>query len=150
MHLNFTIKSGFFNEIDYWTWGDFRKHFRHGGQRKKHRKKSPWAFVKETQWSKTCSTVKSTWQAKHRGRYAYGGSPPITFRCIYVGASVSELVWHETFAPAQPWSEPPIGYTMAIYRCWGRTHIALPHSVRTTHDHLVTCAYIQQCSSRNI
>jgi len=25
------------------------------------------AFVKETQWSKTCSTVKSTWQARHRG-----------------------------------------------------------------------------------
>jgi len=25
------------------------------------------AFVKKTQWSKTCSTVKSTWQAKHRG-----------------------------------------------------------------------------------
>jgi len=25
------------------------------------------AFVKETLWSKTCSTVKSTWQAKHRG-----------------------------------------------------------------------------------
>jgi len=24
------------------------------------------AFVKETQWSKICSTVKSTWQAKHR------------------------------------------------------------------------------------
>jgi len=23
------------------------------------------AFLKETQWSKTCSTVKSTWQAKH-------------------------------------------------------------------------------------
>jgi len=29
------------------------------------------AFVKETQWSKICSTVKSTWQAKHRG----GDSP---------------------------------------------------------------------------
>jgi len=28
------------------------------------------AFVKETQWSKTCLTAKSTWQAKHRG-----GSP---------------------------------------------------------------------------
>jgi len=25
------------------------------------------AFVEETQWSETCSTVKSTWQAKHRG-----------------------------------------------------------------------------------
>jgi len=25
------------------------------------------AFEKETQWSKTCSTGKSTWQAKHRG-----------------------------------------------------------------------------------
>jgi len=24
-------------------------------------------FLKETQWSKTCSTVKATWQAKHRG-----------------------------------------------------------------------------------
>jgi len=24
------------------------------------------AFVKETQWSKICSTVESTWQAKHR------------------------------------------------------------------------------------
>jgi len=30
-------------------------------------KKSSRAFVKETQWSKTCSTVKSTLQAKHRG-----------------------------------------------------------------------------------
>jgi len=29
------------------------------------------AFAKETQWSKTCSTVKSTWQAKHRGGLAY-------------------------------------------------------------------------------
>jgi len=29
--------------------------------------KLSWAFVKETQWSKTCSTFKSTWQAKHRG-----------------------------------------------------------------------------------
>jgi len=25
------------------------------------------AFVKETQWSKTWTTVKSTWQTKHRG-----------------------------------------------------------------------------------
>jgi len=25
------------------------------------------AFIKEKQWSKACSTVKSTWQAKHRG-----------------------------------------------------------------------------------
>jgi len=32
MYLHFTIKSSFFNEIDYWTWGDFRKQFRHGGQ----------------------------------------------------------------------------------------------------------------------
>jgi len=32
MHLNFTIKSSFFNEIYYWTWGDFRKQFRHEGQ----------------------------------------------------------------------------------------------------------------------
>jgi len=32
MHLNFTIKSRFFNLIDYWTWGDFPKQFRHGGQ----------------------------------------------------------------------------------------------------------------------
>jgi len=30
-------------------------------------KKLSRAFVKETKWSKTCSTVKSTWQAKHRG-----------------------------------------------------------------------------------
>jgi len=30
-------------------------------------KKSSWAFVKEPQWSKTCSTVKSPWQAKHWG-----------------------------------------------------------------------------------
>jgi len=28
------------------------------------------AVVKETQWSKTRSTVKSTWQAQHRGGYA--------------------------------------------------------------------------------
>jgi len=32
LHLNFTIKSSFFNEIDYWTWSDFRKQFRGGGQ----------------------------------------------------------------------------------------------------------------------
>jgi len=31
-------------------------------------KKISRAFVNETQWSKTCSTVKSTWKAKHRGR----------------------------------------------------------------------------------
>jgi len=31
-YLNFMIKSSFFNEIDYSTWGDFRKQFRHGGQ----------------------------------------------------------------------------------------------------------------------
>jgi len=30
LHLNFTIKSSFFNEIDYWTWSDFWKQFRHG------------------------------------------------------------------------------------------------------------------------
>jgi len=27
MHLKFTIKSCFFDEINYWTWGDFRKQF---------------------------------------------------------------------------------------------------------------------------
>jgi len=32
MHLNFTMKSSFFNEIDYWTWGDSRKQFIRGGQ----------------------------------------------------------------------------------------------------------------------
>jgi len=32
MYLNFTIKSSFFNDIDYWMWGDFRKQFRHEGQ----------------------------------------------------------------------------------------------------------------------
>jgi len=32
MYLNFTIKSSFFNEIDYWMWGGFRIQFRHGGQ----------------------------------------------------------------------------------------------------------------------
>jgi len=32
IHLNFTIKSSFFNEIDCCTLGDFRKQFRHGGQ----------------------------------------------------------------------------------------------------------------------
>jgi len=31
-------------------------------------KKVSQAFVKETQWSKTCSTVISTWQAKHQGK----------------------------------------------------------------------------------
>jgi len=33
MHLNFTTKASIFNEINYWTRGDFRKQFRHGGQR---------------------------------------------------------------------------------------------------------------------
>jgi len=32
LHLNFTIKSSFFNEIDYWTWSDFWKQFIHEGQ----------------------------------------------------------------------------------------------------------------------
>jgi len=32
MYLNFMTKSSLFNEIDYWTWGDFRKQFRYGGQ----------------------------------------------------------------------------------------------------------------------
>jgi len=30
-------------------------------------KKSSQTFVKDTKWSKICSTVKSTWQAKHSG-----------------------------------------------------------------------------------
>jgi len=30
-------------------------------------KKSSGAFAKDTQWSKICSTVNSTWQANHRG-----------------------------------------------------------------------------------
>jgi len=32
LNLNLTIKSSFFNEIDYWTWGHFRKQLRHVGQ----------------------------------------------------------------------------------------------------------------------
>jgi len=32
MYLNVTIKSSFFNEIDYCTGGDFQKQFIHGGQ----------------------------------------------------------------------------------------------------------------------
>jgi len=36
--------------------------------------KSPLAFVKETQRSKICSTVKSKWQATHRG----GASPRVS------------------------------------------------------------------------
>jgi len=65
LHLNFTTKSSFFNEINYWTWSDFRKQFRHGGQ--SNTKQLLRALVNETQWSKIRSTVKSTWQAKHRG-----------------------------------------------------------------------------------
>jgi len=34
------------------------------------------AFVKETQWSKTCSTVKSTWQAKQRGGVSHRSKCP--------------------------------------------------------------------------
>jgi len=41
-------------------------------------KKSSRAFVKETQLSKTCSTVKFTWQAKHPG----GASPRSKCSCV--------------------------------------------------------------------
>jgi len=64
MHLNFTIKSSFFNEINYRTWGDFRKKFRHRGQN--YTEKSSRVFVEDAQWSKICSTANSTWQAKHK------------------------------------------------------------------------------------
>jgi len=54
MHLNFTIKSSFFVETNYLMSRDFRKQFRHIEVNVTHYKSSR-AFVKETQWSKTCS-----------------------------------------------------------------------------------------------
>jgi len=68
MHLNFTIKSSFFNEIYYRTWGDFRKQFRHGCQ--SNTEKIITSICKGNTIKQECLTVKSTWQAKHRG-----GSP---------------------------------------------------------------------------
>jgi len=31
-HIHFTIKSSFFDEINYWMWGDFLKQFTHRGR----------------------------------------------------------------------------------------------------------------------
>jgi len=42
------------------------------------------AFVKETQWSKTCSTVKSTRQAKHRGEASPWSKWPFIYLFIYL------------------------------------------------------------------
>jgi len=46
------------------------------------------AFVKKTQWSKTCSTVKSTWQAKHWG----GASPRSKFKCVWYVCPILNLL----------------------------------------------------------
>jgi len=75
MHLNCTIKSSFF-DINYWTWGNFRKQLRHRSRR--NAEKSSRAFVKDTQWSKITPTVKTTWQAK----YQRGVSPLSKCLCV--------------------------------------------------------------------
>jgi len=54
-HLHFTIKVSFFDEINYWMWGDFLKKVTH--RRRSNTENSSRAFVKEPQWSKICSTV---------------------------------------------------------------------------------------------
>jgi len=84
MHLNITITFSLFNEIHNWTWGDFRKQFKHGGQSNT---KTSRAFVNETQWNKTCSAFKSTWQAKHRG----GVSPQSKCSCVRYVCSILNL-----------------------------------------------------------
>jgi len=85
LHLNFTIKSIFFNEINYWTWSDLWNNS--DMEVKVTQKQLSRAFVKVTQWSKICSTVKFTWQAKHRG----GDSPRSKCRCVWYVCPILNL-----------------------------------------------------------
>jgi len=76
MHLNSTIKSSFFDEINYWTWGDFENNT--DMEVTVTPKKLPRVFVKYTQWSKIRSTLNLTWYAE-----LWGGAYPCSKRqCV--------------------------------------------------------------------
>jgi len=74
--LSFTLKSSFFDEINYWTWGDFENNT--DMEVTVTPKKLPRVFVKYTQWSKIRSTLNLTWYAE-----LWGGAYPCSKRqCV--------------------------------------------------------------------